>query len=388
MTIEIIDDNPLYLKSIPDQSTPKSRAFQRWYDGVRNLLDGKTPEEQKIAYAMNQKMLRGLAHPTGRVGDNVPAMEKALMPSAVHVDTLMSEFSTRYANSDYIGEQLMPVVTVALRSNKFATYPKREQFAYPTDNVGPDGQVNEIVQSRTTDNYSVKDYGLKSSRDLTQIANQDAPYNELLDMALEVNSGIAFNREKRIFAIVFASGSYGSNTAGPGTIWDTATTGGSIVTDIMAARAALWNGLAPTRKLGFCTIQVWNGVIAANPAIRDLFKYQSSGLAVTTQLAQYFRLDDILITEAREDTANIGQTASYARMTTQKAFGIIAASQSPSLNCLQFGTTFRVQGDPYTTQWMDPSVGARGSLRQRVSVAEDHKIVAADAGYYITAVMS
>ncbi len=386
MTIQIAK-NPLYLESAPVQRTAKGLAFERWYNGVRDVLDGKTPENQKIAYAKNKALLDGLANPRGRAPDHMPAMEKALMPSSVHVDSLLSDFSVRYANDEYIGERLMPVVPVNNRSDKYASFPKREAFAFPDDAIGPGGQANEISTTRGTDNYSVIGRGLMTSRDLTTIQNQDAPYNELLEMAAEVNNGIAFKREKRINAIVFASGSFGSNTTTAGTNWNDST-GGSIVEDILAARANLWRGPTPTKVIGYCSLTVWNTGIANNPKIRELFKYTGDGLAVTTQVARYFRMDDILISESREDTANIGQTASYARMVTADVFGIVAVAERPTANCLHFGSTFRMNGDPFTTQWMDPSIGERGGIKQRVAVAEDHKIVAADAGYYLTSLLT
>jgi hypothetical protein len=374
---------PLHLSRVPTQRTEKGLAFEKWYNAVRNLLDGKTPEQQKLAYAMNQKLIAGLANPKHTRPDTMSALEKALMPSAVHVDTLINDFSVRYANDDYIGEQLMPPVVVSKRSDKYAVFPKREAFAFPEDAIGPEGEANELRQSRSTDNYSVKGYALMTSRDLTQIANEDAPYNELLEMAMELGNAIAFKREKRIFAIVFAAGSFGSNTAGASTKWDDST-GGTVITDLLAARAALWRGATPTKVIGYCTLDVWNRCIANNPKITALFTNQEGGLAVTTRLAKYFRLDDILITEAREETANEGQTATYARMTTSDGFGVVAVAQRPTLNSLHFGTTFRMQGDPFATQWMDPKVGERGGVRQRLATAEDHKIVAADAGYFIT----
>src|SRR5690606_37784767 len=141
---------------------------------------------------------------------------------------------------------------------------------------------------------------------------QDAPLNEMLDLLDNINEGIAFKREKRILEIVGNSANYAGNTADATTEWNDSTVlGGTIIPDILAARSALWRGTTATRVIGVCPITVWNGGIANNPDLLDKFKYTQSGLAVTQQVARMFRLDDILITEAREDTANEGQTASY-----------------------------------------------------------------------------
>lgn len=381
-------NNPLFLtadaaRQIQRSANAKAIRFQAWSDEVRNLLDGKTPEDQKKALAANRAFMKGLAAPRVLTDDAT----RAVTPSAVHVDALMQQFSVMYANGDYIGEQLMPVASVSKRSDKYVVYPKRERLAFPDDEIGYRSSPNELDQTRTTDNYSVKDYGYKNFLDLETAQNEDAPLNEMLDIQEQVQEGIAFKREKRITTIAFASGSYGSNTAGATTNWNDAT-GGTVIEDILTARAALWRGHTPTRLIAFCPLTVWNGGIANNPKIRDLFKYTETGLAVTTQVARYFRLDDILITEAREDTANIGQTATYARMVTGDVFGIVAAARSPSLRSLHFGTTFRMKGDPFSTQWSDPSIGKRGGIWTRTSVSEDHKIVSADAGYLITSILT
>jgi hypothetical protein len=99
-------------------------------------------------------------------------------------------------------------------------------------------------------------------------------------------------------------------------------------------------------------------------------------------------MDDILISRAREDTANVGQTATYARMMTQKFFGILRVANRPTTRSLHFGSTFRMNGDPYTTEWPDPGIGKRGGVWSRVSVSEDHKVVAGDAGFLITAAIT
>lgn len=381
-------ENPLILtldqvRSI--QRSSKAIRFKHWIDEVRNLLDGKTPEDQKKALAANQGFIKGLANPRHSTGGS--ELERAVTPSAVHVDSLLSTFSVMYANEDYIGEQLMPVANVSKRSDKYAVYPKRERLAFPDDKIGYRASPNELDQTRTTDNYSVEDYGYKNFLDLETVQNQDAPLNEMLDVLEQVNEGIAFRREKRILTKAFDTANFGSNHGNAGTAWDNST-GGSIVADLLAGRAALRRGANPTRVVGFCPLAVWNTGIANNAAIRDLFKYTQTGLAVTTQVARYFRLDDILITEAWEDTANEGQAESDARIVTAKTFGLIRVAQRPTVRSLHWGTTFRMNGDPFSSQWPDPGIGKRGGIWNRTSVSEDHKVVAADAGFLVTSAIS
>lgn len=371
----------------PIQRTEKGIRFGIWYDEVRNLLDGKDVTSQKKAIAANEAFCRGVGLPTKTGSDltksAVDHRERAVTAGTVHVNTVLSTFSVMYTNDEYIGDRLMPVVSVPDRGGIFYKYPKRERFAYPDDKLGQRARANEIDASRTTDNYAVSDYGFSNFLDLDALHHQDAPLNEMLDLLEAINDGIAFKREKRIASVVQTSGNYGGNTANAATKWDTASTGGSIRADIAAADSAIWRGRSPTKKIGVTTIDNWNSCILNNPAIIEAIKYTQTGVLTAQLVAGFFGLDDLLIGRAREDTANIGQTASYSRMWSTDFFSILTVAIRPTIRSLHFGSTFRINGDPVTNEWQDPSVGKRGGVMARVAVSEDHKLVAGDAAFFI-----
>lgn len=372
------------LDLVPVQRTEKGLRFEKWYDEVRNLLDGKDDVSQRKAVMANQAFCRGIGLPVSSGKEIGHVVDKAVTPSAVHVDALMSNFSVMYANDEYIGDRLMPVVPVEKRSDLYTKYPKRERFAYPDDELSFRAEANEVDASRENDNYSVRDYGLGNYLDLETMGNQDAPLDEMLDLNAAVNDGIAFKKEVRIATIVQASGNYGGNTAGAAIKWDTASTGGSIVSDIVAADSALWSGFTPTKKIGVTTLDNWNSLIFNNPSLTDKIKYTQKGILTTDLVASMFGLDDILIGRARQDTANIGQTASYGRIWSSDFFAILRVAIRPTRRSLHFGSTFQLRNDPVTTQWFDPKVGKRGGVRLKVAVSQDHKVVAGDAAFYIS----
>lgn len=369
--------------TVPLQRTAKGLRFEKWYDEVRNLLDSKDEVQQRKAVLANQTFCKGIGRPVSN-GASVPDLTaKAVTPSSVHVDTLLSTFSTMYSNDEYIGERIMPAVTVDHRSNVYAVYPKRERLAYPDDALGQRSRANEIDATRTTDNYSVKDYGLSNYLDFETVANQDAPLNEMLDLLEAVNDGIAFKREKRIATIVQASANYAGNTANAVTKWDTATTGGTIIADIAGADAALWGGRSPTKKIAVTTIDNWTSLFVNNPALLDKIKYTQRGVLLPDLVASLIGVDELLIGRAREDTANQAQTAVYSRIWSTDFFALIRVALRVTTRTLHFGSTFRMNGTPITTEWQDPAVGVRGGVYAKVAVSEDHKVVAGDAGFFI-----
>lgn len=247
---------------------------------------------------------------------------------------------------------------------------------------------NELDAGRTTDNYSVKDYGFMNYLDLEVMANEDAPLNEMIDLVNSINEAIALKREIRIAAFVQTVGNYGANNANAVTKWDTATTGGTIISDLLAADAGLFNGSSPTAKIGVTTLDNWNKCVTNNPQIRGLYTAIKEGLATTKAVANYFGWDDILIGRARTDTGNSGQAATYGRIWATDFFALLRVAKRPTLRSLQFGSTFRMNGDPLTTEWTDPKIGKRGGVYAKVAVSEDHKIVAGDAAWFVNDVQT
>lgn len=308
---------------------------------------------------------------------------RGVIPGQVHSNQIMSTMSKQYANDEFIGEKLMPVVKVGKRSDAYATYDKRERLAFPQDAIAHMGEASELSETRSTDNYSVKDYSLQNSVGKDTLDNQDTAFNEMLDLVESVEEGLAFKREQRIATILQTGANYAGNTSTPGVLWDTATAD-QISVNVKTARAAIWNGRGKTKIVGFCGREVMDKL---SVVMRPLFMYTQDGFASAKQLAAYFELDDLLVGDCRQDTANDGQSASYSRI-WGKNFGIVRVAERPNLRSASFGNTFRMTSDPQTQQWFDPRKGVGGAYCHKSGYSEDHKVIAGDTGYLFTGVMA
>ncbi len=367
--------------------TRKGLAFEQLRSGLYALADSSDPAERAKYIKANDALLKGIANP--KFHDTRTSSDerlKALTPANVHVDKVLSNFSVAYANDDFIGERLFPVMSVSQRSDKYAVFSKRDRLGVPDDRIGHRSSPNEVEQNFTWDNYSVSDYGLKEYTDNETIKNADDVLREMLGNTEFLNDQIALAREARIVAIAENSANYGATSASS-VKWDHST-GGDIIPKILAAVAAIWRGSGRTKLVGFTTLEVWNAGIINNPTLKALYSGVREGLVTTDIVARYFGLDEILIANGRRDTANEGQTAAYGKLWTADNFGIARVSMNPGKKTLHWGTTFREAGDPFTSQWTDPSIGKRGGLWNRVSVSEQHKVVAVDAAYLITDVLT
>ena len=308
-------------------------------------------------------------------------------PSLVHSNTFMANLSVQYKNDEYIGEELMPVLPVSKRSDSFPTYAKRERLGASDDAMTHSSDANELSASRSSDSYSVLDYGMKDSLPAATVENEDPAFDEMMDLTEALSEQIALNREVRIANVLTTAANYSGNTLALSGAdqWDSGA-GGNPIKNIQDAIAACWSGRGAGDLVGFCSLDVWN-VLARHAAINDLYKGTLPGLNKMDRLAQEFGLSRILVGAARKDGANSGQAASYSRI-WGKHFGIVRVAQSPSKRSASFGTIFRMNGDPTTSEWFDPDAGIRGGYYAKVGVSEDARVVAGDTGYLLASVIS
>lgn len=308
---------------------------------------------------------------------------RGVSPSSVHSDTFLNNMSVMYANDAYIGERLVTAVPVTKKTDKFAIYPKRERFEYPSDLLGERAHANEISESRSSDTYSLLDYGYQNFLSQDTLDNQDPAFDERVDLIEAISEGISFRRELRIATALTTASNYDNSTTLSGSNqWDSST-GGNPIKDIQTGIAALFHGPGATDIVGFCSLEVFN-VLSRHPHLLDVQKYTTNGLLNRAQIANYLGLTDLLIGSGRKQTANEGQTASYSRIWGLD-FGIVRVARRASKRTASFASLFRSTDDPVTTEWFDATTGKKGGHYAKVAVSEDLKVVASSAGYIIKA---
>jgi hypothetical protein len=369
--------NPMQ-EVVRQQRTPEGRAYDAYIKAIQTLgnrLGQPSSGEQLDAELVDLK----------RENEAILAI-KDIRPGDVHVSQVLQTLSVMFANDEFIGNRLMPVVFNSGKlSGTFYKYEKRNSLGYPDDSMADRTTPAELNQSRTKATFSLTIRSLREFLDQYVIQNQDAPLNELVDLTANVLNGMAFNREVRHAAVLCTAGNFGANTVAvaAGDRWDTAG-GGDPGAVIDTAKAAVWSGRGPGRWAGYMSLNVFN-VLKRHPRILDTFKY-GVGAAGPSQaslqmLAEYFDLDEILVGRARKDTANEGQTASYSRIWSD-VFGI-ARVVAPSPRNAGFGFTFQdapTQSD-LSYELMD---GAKGGYYARSTHADNELVVASECGYLVT----
>lgn len=308
---------------------------------------------------------------------------KDVQPGTVHNNATLANVSVQYANESYIGEELLPIVTVGKKSDIYYIYDRRGRLAYPDDALGPRGEANEVSESRSTDTYACVTRGLQNYVDAETLENQDAPLNEMIDLTENLAEARAFKHEQRSATVLTTSGNYlAANTSAiaAGSRWDTAS-GGNPIKNIQDALSVIKIGRGPSDLVMWSSWDTFN-VLSRHPQILDLFKYSGTavGLATPNMIAGFFGISKYLVGKATQDTANAGQTLNETRMWGTDYLGITRVARRPGIRTASFGYTFR-HGSIESQQWFDQRLGKRGGYFAKIAYSEDFKVIANNCAY-------
>ncbi len=371
--------------------TPGQR-YAQWKSALDYQLKTNDPdivEERHQAWAPFADM-RDRAHGKSR--------ERAFTTGDLHTDSTLSNLSVQYGNDEYIGTELLPVISVAKESGLYQSYGQRDRMAYPDDEIGASGEAAEINETRATTTYACTGFAYQNFIGATPLANQDAPLNEMVDLTESIVEGLSFREELRCATVMTTAGNYGANTSAlpPGSRWNDAG-GGDPIGDMQTADAALWTGRGPSMKKMFSSLDVYH-ILSRHPDILGLFITSGGGepgLATPSMIAGYLSADTYLVGRARQDTANEAAAAVYTRIWGDQ-FGLVRVAQNPGLRNAYFGATFRwdLAGVPdanqgvVSQQWFDPKKGLGGSFYSKVGWSETHVVIAALCGYLFSTVLT
>lgn len=305
-------------------------------------------------------------------------------PRSMHIDSIMTNFSLQYKNEEMIWQQVMPVVPVGKRSDKFFKYAKANAFRLFNDKIGPKSMANEIDWDVTTDNYSVNDHALADWVTQEEIDNADTPLaperdsNDFINMMLEVA------QEKRVADLFTTAANYPSGnkvTLAGATQWTGASD--NPIKDIQDAIEACFQR-ANT---------VWFGVDAwlafrRLPEILDAVKAasrmqtNSGGLATQSEVAALFDVDRVLVGRGRYISTKEGQTDTYARIWGKHAGALYVPPGQIGVRTISFAKTFS-ETRKLTFRSFDEKRGMKGAVYLKTGWNSDEKITASDIGYLI-----
>lgn len=311
-----------------------------------------------------------------------PILSKLSEPRDLHVDAVLTQFSQQYKNEDFIAGDVLPQVKVKKRSDVWFKYDKDQRFTVPDMAIGPKSKLGEVDLKMSTDNYSVKDYGLEEFVSQAEIDNADNPLDPQRDASDLIMGLLMLAWEKRTADLVFAAGTYGSQTATPANKW-THLTNGTPLTDIMTALDIPF--LRPNILVfGADSWRAFRSHPQIVDAVKGSTRLQSAkgGVASREDVASLFEVDEVLVGRSKYNSAKAGQTASYARLWVDNC-ALLRVEKTLTPRSVSFGCTL-TETQPLAMVRRDDSRGIKGGISLRVVHNTDEKIKAADLGYLYT----
>lgn len=311
-------------------------------------------------------------------------------PSSVHVDTPLTNVAVGFRNREYIADEVLPVVPVAKPSDKYFVYNTNNFFSEPqTAQLSSEAMPGRIRYQVSTSNYSCVDYGLMDFVGAKEEAAADAPIIPRTYATEMVSNMQLLLRERRVAAVVFGSGNYGTSTSAlsGSNQWDQAASD-----PVQAIDDAIETPLARPNIM-VIGVQAWNK-LRNHPKLKELILARAATadgatpLRMTEQaVAAAFGLDAVYVGRSKFVNTVEGQTSTSAYV-WGKSCALLRRTPPNPRNTDCFGVTFRLQA-PQIQVIDAPLLGLAGGVYIKHTMSETEVATGAgSAGYLYTTVVS
>lgn len=298
--------------------------------------------------------------------------------SNVHTDAILSNISEMYRNAEYVGLQMMPVVSVKKESDKYYKYnSKADRFRVPNNLRAPKTESKMVDWKVTTDTYSCQEYALNDLIDDREKDNADKPLNLKVDTVEFLTDLNDLAQEKRIVDVLTDETVLTNYTALTGTDLWSDYTNSDPVGDIETGKDTIHGKIFRYPNTLLLGVQVYK-ILKHHPDVIDRFKYVKQGIITPEMLADLFEVERVIIGKAGYNTANEGQTASYSYLWGKNAV-LAYVEKKPGIKKFSLGYTFKVGKNKTRTARLE----TKHSDWYEVSQIQDEEIVSVDCGYLI-----
>ncbi len=306
------------------------------------------------------------------------------------IDQVLTNLLIGYGSNQYIGNMLMPRVSVKSDSDKFYRWDDNginiTGLETRRDDRSPAAEISIGVG---TDDYTMEQHALKAFLTDTIRNNADSVLNVQASYAQAVQDNLDLVKEKAIKDLVFTQGNYASGnyvTLSSNDRWSQiAHADSDPQADILAAKEAMLKKFS----MGNGKLKLamgWDGYkfFKQHSKIKESVKYvQKTGdIHITlAEMADYLGVDEILVGTARYNTAKEGQTASNDFLWKTHA-ALIYVNETPVPNQASFGYELNPTHTPRTVSTYRPSE-IKGEFIE-VNEKRSLKVTANFAGYLFT----
>jgi len=311
----------------------------------------------------------------------------------VHTDAVLSNFAIQYRQDTgiFIGDKVLPRVKVNKEADTYTVYRAKDRFHLPNTKRSdgtPAKELDWILDTAGT--YSCEEYALKDKATDRAMKNADKPINVRQDTQVFLQDHIMLDRESRVATAVFNATTFASYTAALDTAdrWDNYTGSGSDpIADIETGKDSVQGNSMRAANTVIMGYDVYR-YVRHHPVILDRLKGGATpdkpGIVGPQELARIFDVDQVLVGRARYNSANIGQTASYAYLWGKSVMICYINPQPMAIKNVTLGLSPMAR-DFQTKRWRDEEIAGEWIETGEII---DEIITCASCGYYFTTVVS
>lgn len=309
--------------------------------------------------------------------------------SDLHVDVPLTNLVTGFEYSDFIADQVFPVVNTMKETDKYYVWTKGDFARINDDTMGPDGLAKEVEYSISTDNYITLPRGLATKILERDIQNSDQHLQLVAKYGRNVMNDILRAFENRVASIVTSGTNVGSFTTLSGAFQWSAVNSGNPFADVRQAKQAIRATTGKEPNLMIMGQEVLD-VLPENQRFNAYFKDTTRALPtdITVDfLRTAFGIDNILIGKALKNTAAEGGTAAFSNIWGKNVILMHVAPPDSTGTDPSYGYSFRWANNPLgspiaTEQWvMDRDHGLYRKVQ--VSMWQDEKVTSSELAYLI-----
>lgn len=312
-------------------------------------------------------------------------MPTARNDGAAHVDKHLTNISVNFKPTDFrmIADALLPRIPVEMLSDKYLIYNKADNFTVPRTYRGPRSKSNEVAFGSSDATYSCDEYGLRDFITDRENKNADAPMKKLEDAAESVTGLMLLDREIRAASVLGSTAILTQNTTLAGVNQWSDYANSDPFANIETAKAACF---LPANTIMMA--QNAFNKLKHHPDLLERVKYSERGVLTVDMLAALFEVDQVVIANAKYNSAADGLTASYGYVWSNDVI-VAHVKSSPTLKSASLGYTVMATLEGGTDgfrarRYRDEARGGGGTWVD-VDTAMDELVVAAECAYLIKA---
>lgn len=315
--------------------------------------------------------------------------------SDVHVNRPLTNISIAYIQraADFIADKVFPIVPVMKQSDRYFSYDKKFWFQTEARVRAPSSEsAGSGFHVDNTPNYFCDVWAVHKDVDDQTRANADQPLDLDRDSTLFCTQQLMLRREKQFTSKYLSANIW---TGGPGNVdftpatkWDVVGSDPMHDVDIIKTAIKQNTGFLPNTMVVSADVFF---ALRNNAAVLDRIKYTQRGIVTEDLLASLFGVEKFLVSAVVQDILPEGEGNSMQYLLSKKAL-LCYANPSPSILQPSGGYIFSWQGlfgaGAQGNRIMTFRMEHLKSDRIEGEMAFDMKLVGADLGCFLTAVIS